>query len=501
MKNRSIKRNEYRTIARIPAIDARHRELYMLRLLLLHVRGCRSYEDVRTVNNIVCETFAEACELRGLISDDREWHRALQEASEVQMPYEMRMLFVSICAYCSPSNAQALWEAFRNRMSEDYLNRFPYLTQDEANNVILLEIERNLLRLGVVLDRDLGMVRPQPIDVFTEVGLYSAPYLQNELVFDHQDENIRYLAQRDRLNEDQQRIHDRVLNALDNNSQLFLFIPGSGGAGKTFLMTTICHLVRSRRSVILPTAWTGLAASLMIGGQTCHSRFCLPVPYYRDSVSSIKRNTDQARFISLASVIILDEASMIPGYFLVELDRLLKDITENELPFGGKIIILTGDLRQTLPIIPRATKNELISNSIVNSALWNLFEVMPLVINMRVNPNERQFIEWLELVGNGQLPRYEGLPVDTIRLPESLMLPNVTENALLRPPNENDLIEFVFGNRDAFDVENNTKKAILTPLNIDALELNEKIIEMVNGKLFCLNKYKGKFFELIFCRS
>ena len=178
---------------------------------------------------------------------------------------------------------------------------------------------------------------------------------------------------------------------------------------------------------------------------------------------------------------------MIPGYFLVELDRLLKDITENELPFGGKIIILTGDLRQTLPIIPRATKNELISNSIDNSALWNLFEVMPLVINMRVNPNERQFIEWLELVGNGQLPRYEGLPIDTIRLPESLMLPNVTENAILRPPNENDLIEFVFGNRDAFDVENNTKKAILTPLNIDALELNEKIIEMVNGKLFCLN--------------
>jgi hypothetical protein len=65
------------------------------------------------------------------------------------------------------------------------------------------------------------------------------------------------------------------------------------------------------------------------------------------------------------------------------------------------------------------------------------------------------------------------------------MLPNITENAILRPPNENDLIEFVFGNRDAFDVENNTKKAILTPLNIDALELNEKIIEMVNGKLLC----------------
>ena len=119
----------------------------MLRLLLLHVRGCKSFKEVRTVNNTVCETFYEACELRGLISDDREWHRALQEASDVQMPYEMRMLFVSICAYSSPSNAQALWDTFKHRMCEDYTYRFPHLTQEQAFNIILIEIQRNLLRL------------------------------------------------------------------------------------------------------------------------------------------------------------------------------------------------------------------------------------------------------------------------------------------------------------------------------------------------------------------
>jgi ATP-dependent DNA helicase PIF1 len=327
------------------------------------------------------------------------------------------------------------------------------------------------------------MIEPEGIEIPNEVILYASQFMSNELVFDVTNETQQYTLFRDRLNEEQILIHNRVLDALDNNLECFIFIPGPGGCGKTFLMTTICHLVRSRSLVILPTAWTGIAASLMIGGQTCHTRFCLPVPYYRESTSSIKPDSQQARFILLASVIILDEASMIPSYFLNELDRLLKDITKSTLPFGGKIILVTGDLRQTLPIIPRATKAELIANSITHSSLWHLFEVMQLSINMRVNHNERQFAQWLELVGNGQLPRYESLPLDSLRLPNSLLLPNVIDNNIIRPSNEYDLIGFVFG--EPFDTDINSKRAILTPLNLDALSLNQKIIELVEG--FFLN--------------
>lgn len=37
---------------------------------------------------------------------------------------------------------------------------------------------------------------------------------------------------------------------------------------------------------------------------------------------------------------------------LIALDRILRDLCGNESPFGGVVILLAGDFRQTLPVIP-----------------------------------------------------------------------------------------------------------------------------------------------------
>ena len=52
-------------------------EMFFLRLLLLQAKGATSWEDVRTVNGIVLETFREACVLKGLWQDDTEWQNTL----------------------------------------------------------------------------------------------------------------------------------------------------------------------------------------------------------------------------------------------------------------------------------------------------------------------------------------------------------------------------------------------------------------------------------------
>ena len=49
---------------------------------------------------------------------------------------------------------------------------------------------------------------------------------------------------------------------------------------------------------------------------------------------------------------------MMPGDFVIELDRLLRDFTAQELVFGGKIILLSDDMRQTLPVMPGKTDTE-----------------------------------------------------------------------------------------------------------------------------------------------
>ncbi|XP_065681461.1 uncharacterized protein LOC136095137 [Hydra vulgaris] len=52
-------------------------ENYFFYDLLLQAKGATSWEDVRTVNSIVLETFREACVLKGLLQDNTEWQNTL----------------------------------------------------------------------------------------------------------------------------------------------------------------------------------------------------------------------------------------------------------------------------------------------------------------------------------------------------------------------------------------------------------------------------------------
>ena len=71
---------------------------------------------------------------------------------------------------------------------------------------------------------------------------------------------------------------------------------------------------------------------------------------------------------------------------------------DNGNPFGGKILILSGDFRQTLPVIPGASSATVIDSAINRSYLWKLFKVLKLEENMRVkassDPSLEAFDKW-----------------------------------------------------------------------------------------------------------
>ena len=66
------------------------------------------------------------------------------------------------------------------------------------------------------------------------------------------------------------------------------------------------------------------------------------------------------------------------------LDRSLRDILSADdpsiadMPFGGKVMVLGGDLRQILPVIESGTRSEVINATITNSPLWRFIEVLHL---------------------------------------------------------------------------------------------------------------------------
>ena len=55
---------------------------------------------------------------------------------------------------------------------------------------------------------------------------------------------------------------------------------------------------------------------------------------------------------------------MLHRYIIEAIDSLLKLLMNNNIPFGGKDIILGGDFRQTLPVIPKANRTNIVDKCI-----------------------------------------------------------------------------------------------------------------------------------------
>ncbi|KAG2850856.1 hypothetical protein PC113_g16412 [Phytophthora cactorum] len=66
-------------------------------------------------------------------------------------------------------------------------------------------------------------------------------------------------------------------------------------------------------------------------------------------------------------------------------DRTLRDILENETePFGGKVFVFSGDVRQILPVVKNGSPVETIDAYLKTSTLWSPFRALRLTANMRI---------------------------------------------------------------------------------------------------------------------
>ena len=145
------------------------------------------------------------------------------------------------------------------------------------------------------------------------------------------------------------------------------YVDGPGGSGKTFLYEALIHTVRGQGRISLACAISGIAAQLLPGGTTAHSLFGLPIDMPKhDAMSSIRAQEPRAEVLRRAVLILWDEVSMVPLAALDCVDRLLRDLTGDSRPFGGKVLVLGGDFRQLLPVVPGANEPELVANTILH---------------------------------------------------------------------------------------------------------------------------------------
>lgn len=98
-------------------------ELYYLQMLLMIVKGAQSYPDIRTYNGVIYETYREACEARGILEGDNEWHLLFDEAIQSASSYQLRQLFVTVVLYCSVGDVRALFDKYWLYMIDDIHRR------------------------------------------------------------------------------------------------------------------------------------------------------------------------------------------------------------------------------------------------------------------------------------------------------------------------------------------------------------------------------------------
>ncbi|RCN38553.1 hypothetical protein ANCCAN_15539 [Ancylostoma caninum] len=199
---------------------------------------------------------------------------------------------------------------------------------------------------------------------------------------------------------------DRVRSG--NGGVFFLDAPG--GTGKTFLINLLLAEIRKQNRVALAVASSGIAATLLHGGRTAHSALKHPLDLARSEtpVCNISRGSGKAEVLKLCKVIVWDECTMAHKRALEALDRTLQDIRGNNRLMGGAVVVLAGDFRQTLPVIPRSIPADELNACLKASYLWRHVHKMTLTTNMRVHLQgdlgAQSFAQQLLQLGDGKLP-------------------------------------------------------------------------------------------------
>jgi hypothetical protein len=194
--------------------------------------------------------------------------------------------------------------------------------------------------------------------------------------------------------------------------------------------------------------------------------------------------------VRAADLIVWDEAPMMHKHVFEAVDRTFRDIMgrPDEL-FGGKVVVLGGDFRQILPVVPRGNRGQIVAASLKQSnIIWPHVQVFQLHDNMRVNmlrqagdqqqARELQdFAAFLKRVGDGTEQEYPTIGESAIRIPPDMCCGGPQASV-------GDLIREVYGGLQGMQPDQRAEyiiqRAILTPLNQHVDAVNAQMMEWMS---------------------
>lgn len=325
------------------------------------------------------------------------------------------------------------------------------------------------------------------------ISQFKNELLLEEMMYNRGELQTQATERRACLNHMQRTVYDRVIEAASSGAGGMFFVYGHGGTGKTFLWSTIIAQLRSEGKIVLAVAGSGIASLLIKGGRTAHSRFKIPIDVDEFTCCEIKKNTHLAELICKTSLVVWDEAPMTHRYIFESVDRTFRDIltkvnpNARSMPFGGLTMLLGGDFRQVLPVIPRKGRAHIVEASICKSNLWQRCKIYQLVDNMRVDRGvppvtvdgrKVPFGDWVLSLGNGSeqtIPLDDDIDPSWIRIPDEVKYSGDPVDAMVNEIYDELHLKYK-------DVEYLRDRAILTPLNENVGIINKEVLGRLPGE-------------------
>jgi len=100
---------------------------------------------------------------------------------------------------------------------------------------------------------------------------------------------------------------------------------------------------------------------MILGGRTAHSAYKIPLNARPDMAPILYAHSKLGQAIKAADVLIIDEISMMHRHTLDYIDRQVRDLMgkdKRHLPFGGKIVLMSGDFKQLMPVVKNGRRAE-----------------------------------------------------------------------------------------------------------------------------------------------
>ncbi|XP_027082454.1 uncharacterized protein [Coffea arabica] len=153
---------------------------------------------------------------------------------------------------------------------------------------------------------------------------------------------------------------------------------------------------------------------------------------------------------------------------------MMKDVTGRDVLFGSKTMVFGGDFRQTLPVVTRGYKEDIISASLVMSPIWQQLTKLRLKENIRAHL-DKNFSNFLLRIGDGtEISNH----MNEVKIPTPINIPFVDDASSVET-----LVSMVFPDMKAFSNNPSSivNRAILMTRNNFVHEINDMLIDKFLG--------------------